>query len=153
MAINATQAPTGLCRLCEKRPPDTNVYYDEVLDSQTTRTAFSRFRSRYSTRALTSYGAMMICSPCAGQYETSVGVRKNGRRLMNGGLILLVVGVILFAILLEYLSGSPLELVGAAPVLIGIVLMGVGLGLSVTGNRLKQPMTRYLIAQLSKAKQ
>jgi len=152
MAINATQAPTGQCRLCETRPADTKVYYDEVLDSQTTRTAFSRRWSRYSTRALTSYGAMMICSTCAGQYETSVGVRKNGRRMMNGGIILMIVGVLLFAVTLAAVQGSLLELVAAAPVLIGIILLGIGLGLSVTGNRLKQPMARYLIAQLTKSK-
>lgn len=153
MAINAAQGPTGLCRLCETRPADTKVYYDEVLDSQTTRTALTRRRSRYSTRALTSYGDMMICSSCAGRYERSVGVRKQGRRLMNGGILLMIIGVLLFAVTLGSVQGSFMELVTAAPVVIGIVLLVVGLGLSVTGNRLKQPMTRYLMAQISKAKQ
>ncbi len=152
MAMPAMQAPNGMCPLCGTRPADTKVYYDEVLDSQTTRTRFSRMRTRYSSRSISSYGNMLLCAPCAAQYEQSFNLRKNGRRLINWGLILIVVGVILFAITLAYLTGSPAELVGAAPVLIGFVLMGIGAGLSVTGNRLKQPMTRYLIAQLTKSK-
>ncbi len=152
MATPAMQAPDGLCRLCETRPADTKVYYDEVLDSQTTRTRYSRMRARYSNRSLSSYGNMLLCGPCAEQYEQSFNLRKTGRRLINWGLILLVVGVILFMISLAYFSGSPVELVGASPVLIGFVLMGVGGSLSFTGNRLKQPMTRYLIAQLAKSK-
>ncbi len=146
--MSEAASPTALCQLCKQRPPDTKVYYDEVLASQTSVTRLTRRRSGYSTRTLSSYGDMMVCAPCAAQYENSVGLRKNARRLMNAGIILVILGAFLFVLLLSSVQGSLLELALAAPVLVGVVMVGAGFGLALTGGRLKQPVTRYLQARL-----
>lgn len=150
MAMNASQDATALCQLCNQRPTETKVYYEEVLSSQTKRTTISRRQTRYATRTLSSHGDMMTCSFCARQYENSVTLRKNGHRLLNWGLIVMIAGGIIFALALPSIMGSFLEWVAATPVLLGIILIGAGTVSIVAGRSFKQPMTRFLSAQLSK---
>jgi len=147
MATPTPQAQNSMCKLCTTRPADTKVYVDEVVASRT-----AHAWRTYTNHSLTMRGVETVCAQCAAQYDTSFTLRRNGRRMINWGLIVLVVGVLLFGLTWASTQGSLLELVIIAPTLIGIILLGVGLGLSVAGNRLKRPMTRHLAAQLRTGK-
>ncbi len=150
------------CPLCQKRPPNTKVEYDELVASETTVSDGSMFAdpniivqrtyninniaSRYTNNSQSTYGELMVCAECAARYERSVTLRALSRPLMLWGVAALVVGIVVFVVTLAP-HGSPWELLAFIPLVVAVGLFASGLGASMIGRSLAQPVRRYLARQ------
>jgi hypothetical protein len=133
-----------LCPNCGQRLGNTNTAYDEVVASSVS--SSGGFRShRLSVRAVTTFGRVWLCAPCAAGYRRVVALRAQSQRLLRFGGIGLVVGILLFALLYDALrSDVALVALLSLPLLAGTLVLFTGIGLLAASRVLKGQATRFL---------
>lgn len=160
MERDAEQLPSMLCPLCEKRPPDTTLFYNEVVASNTVvRDAgispnsvimhipsIDYAGSKYASTEYDADGGLKVCAECAARYNRSLTLRARSRPLLNWGIVALVVSIVV-TILTVRPNGSPWEALALAPLLGAVGLFLAGAAAAIIGNRLAQPVKRYLLSQ------
>jgi hypothetical protein len=143
----------GMCPNCGVRTADTGVSFSEVV--------YSRFSSRpagyggwrqRSYSNLTRYGQVTLCSACATRYGRLVRWREWGRRLLNYGFAVLLVGAVLYGVLASSqssLSSGVGQLLLAAPPVVGALVMLIGAVFSVVAAIMRRSATRFILAPLA----
>lgn len=154
-----TDAENMLCPNCRERIADTPVVYDEALFSEMRETGVGNVglrvdhvavgRAEVSTnisqRRIASDGTVMLCAHCAAAYQRCVRLRVVGRRLMNTGVVVMVVFAIVYSL---FLSGSAQRgvagLVVAGLAGVGAVILVAGAGMYVSGRMLRHSAARFV---------
>ncbi|HUY76101.1 MAG TPA: hypothetical protein VMV29_04980 [Ktedonobacterales bacterium] len=160
MERDAEKPPSMLCPLCEQRLPDTTVSYDEAVTSNTTvsdtgpdlNTIISHSGYidggglKYTSTAYRADGDLKVCAECAARYNRSLTLRARSRPLLNWGIVALVVSIVVTILTIKP-NGSPWEALALAPLLVGVALFLVSIGIRIIGDRLARPMKRYLLGK------
>jgi hypothetical protein len=138
----------GMCPNCGRRPATTRVDFDEVTSfSFSSRTAGRMGQRDRSFRSTSTHGTAMLCSVCADGYERMVATRAIGRRLLNIGFLVLVIGALLFAVL-DYVApalGTGLAgLAIATPVALGLLFLLAGLSIAIIVRLTRGSRIRFL---------
>jgi hypothetical protein len=145
VTLSQTEHPGArLCPNCGQRPGDTNTAYDEVVASSVS--SSGGFRShRLSVRAVSTYGRVWLCAPCAAAYRRVVALRARSQQLLRVGGIGLVIGILLFALLYAALQRDvALVALLSLPLLAGTLVLLTGIGMLAASRLLKGKATRFL---------
>ncbi len=155
----ATGTPAGvntLCPNCLERIPDTTVSYEETVFSEMQASedmTFVEMRARHfgprmerrSQRNLVRSGTVTLCSTCAAAYRRCVRLRVIGPRLMNVGVVMMIVFALLYALILPASAQQGASgLVAGGLVGLGALALLVGAVMYASGRLMRRTATRFV---------
>jgi hypothetical protein len=132
---------SALCPNCGMRVPDTRVTYEHSPMSGTP----ARHGGRRWRRNAVKYGSATLCAVCAAAYYRCLELRTTGRRLLNIGLLLMLLSGALYTFgLTASLQRSASGMALISLFLLGAMVTLAGTGVYLSGRVLQRSAARFI---------